>query len=44
MLPSIAHGEMEMEQTISAFRGALKRVQEVSSEQAFVRNLDIPLF
>ena len=44
MLPSIAHGEMEMEQTISAFRGALKRVQEVSSERAFARNLDIPLF
>ena len=44
MLPSTAHGEIEMEQTISAFRGALKRVQEVSSEQAFVRYLDIPLF
>jgi glutamate-1-semialdehyde aminotransferase len=44
MLPSIAHGEMEMEQTISAFRSALKRVQEVASEQAFVRNLEIPLF
>jgi glutamate-1-semialdehyde aminotransferase len=43
MLPSTAHGEMEMEQTISAFRGALMRVQEVSSEQAFVRYLDIPL-
>jgi len=44
MLPSTAHGELEMEQTISAFRGALQRVQEVSSEQAFVRYLDIPLF
>jgi glutamate-1-semialdehyde aminotransferase/predicted aldo/keto reductase-like oxidoreductase len=43
MLPSTAHGEMELEQTISAFRGALKHVQEVSSEQAFVRYLDIPL-
>ncbi len=43
MLPSTAHGEMEMEQTISAFRGALKRVQEASSKQAFVRYLDIPL-
>lgn len=43
MLPSIAHGEKEMEQTISAFRAALKRVQEVSSEQTFARYLDIPL-
>jgi hypothetical protein len=44
MLPSIAHGMMEMEQTISAFRGALQRVKEISSEQAFVGNLEIPLF
>jgi glutamate-1-semialdehyde 2,1-aminomutase len=44
MLPSIAHGMMEMEQTISAFRGALQRVKEISSEQAFVLNLEIPLF
>lgn len=44
MLPSIAHGEMEMKKTISAFREALIQVQEVSSEQTFVRHLDIPLF
>jgi glutamate-1-semialdehyde 2,1-aminomutase len=44
MLPSTAHGELEMEQTITAFRGALKRVQEVSSKREFIRNLEIPLF
>jgi glutamate-1-semialdehyde 2,1-aminomutase len=44
MLPSTAHGELEMEQTISAFRGALQRVQEVSSKREFIRNLEIPLF
>jgi len=43
MLPSTAHGDPEMEQTIAAFRGALQRVEEVASEQAFVRYLDIPL-
>ena len=43
MLPSIAHGEKEMGQTISAFRDSLRRVQEVSSEQTFARYLDIPL-
>jgi len=43
MLPSTAHGEKEMEQTICAFEGALGKVQEISSEQAFVRYLDIPL-
>ena len=42
MLPSLAHGKKEMEQTISAFRAALQRVQEVSSEQTFARYLDIP--
>ncbi|MBL7178020.1 MAG: aminotransferase class III-fold pyridoxal phosphate-dependent enzyme [Desulfobacteraceae bacterium] len=43
MLPSAAHGEKELEQTISAFRGALQRLQEVSAEQTFARYLDIPL-
>jgi glutamate-1-semialdehyde aminotransferase len=43
MLPSTAHGEPEMEQTIAAFREALQRVEEVESKQAFVRYLDIPL-
>lgn len=43
MLPSTAHGDTEMEQTIGAFREALRRVQEISAEQSFVRHLDIPL-
>ena len=43
MLPSTAHGALEMEQTVSAFRGALTRVQEVAANGAFVRHLDIPL-
>lgn len=43
MLPSLAHGAKEMEQTISAFRAGLQRVQEVSTEQTFARYLDIPL-
>jgi len=42
MLPSLAHGKYEMEQTISSFRAALQRVQEVSSEQTYARYLDIP--
>jgi glutamate-1-semialdehyde 2,1-aminomutase len=44
MLPSLAHGALEVEQTLAAFRGALTRVQEVAAEQAFVRHLEIPLF
>jgi glutamate-1-semialdehyde aminotransferase len=44
MLPSMAHGALEMEQTVSAFRGALTRVQAVAADGAFVRHLDIPLF
>jgi len=43
MLPSTAHGDAEMEETIRSFREALQRVQEISSEQSFVRHLDIPL-
>ena len=43
MLPSIAHGEPEVAQTVSAFRGALTRVQEVAANGTFVRHLDIPL-
>jgi glutamate-1-semialdehyde 2,1-aminomutase len=44
MLPSTAHGALELEQTVSAFRSALTRVQEVDADGAFVRNLEIPLF
>jgi glutamate-1-semialdehyde 2,1-aminomutase len=44
MLPSLAHGAQEMAETLSAFRGALTRVQEVSADRAFVRHLEIPLF
>jgi glutamate-1-semialdehyde aminotransferase len=44
MLPSLAHGPLEVEQTVSAFRGALTRVQEVAAAGAFVRHLEIPLF
>lgn len=44
MLPSLAHGELEIEQTVAAFRGALTRVQEVAAEGTFVRHLEIPLF
>jgi glutamate-1-semialdehyde aminotransferase len=44
MLPSLAHGTLEVEQTLSAFRGALTHVQEVAAEQAFVRHLEIPPF
>jgi glutamate-1-semialdehyde 2,1-aminomutase len=44
MLPAIAHGAQEMAQTVSAFRGALTRVQEVAANGTFVRHLDIPWF
>jgi glutamate-1-semialdehyde aminotransferase len=44
MLPSLAHGPMDVEQTVAAFRGALARVQEVAAQGAFVRHLEIPLF
>jgi glutamate-1-semialdehyde 2,1-aminomutase len=44
MLPSLAHGAAEIEQTVSAFRGALTRVQEVAADGTFARHLDIPLF
>lgn len=44
MLPSIAHGAPELEQTVSAFGGALRRVREVAADGSFVRHLEIPLF
>ncbi len=43
MLPSIAHGEMEKEKTISVFRAAFDTVKEVSSQETFARNFEIPL-
>jgi glutamate-1-semialdehyde 2,1-aminomutase len=44
MLPSLAHGDVEIEETTAAFRGALTRVQEVAAAGSFVRHLEIPLF
>ena len=44
MLPSLAHGAPDIAQTVSAFRDALIRVQEVDAEDGFVRHLNIPLF
>jgi glutamate-1-semialdehyde aminotransferase len=44
MLPSLAHGAPEIEQTVSAFRVALMRVQQVVSDDSFVQHLEIPLF
>jgi glutamate-1-semialdehyde aminotransferase len=44
MLPSLAHGARDLEQTANAFGGALARVREVAAEGAFVRHLEIPLF
>ena len=44
MLPSLAHGAPEIEQTVTAFRGALTRVQEVAADGALVRHLEIPVF
>jgi glutamate-1-semialdehyde aminotransferase len=44
MMPSVAHGGRDIEQTVSAFRGALTRVKEVAADGAFVRHLEIPWF
>ena len=41
MLPSLAHGEAELAQTLEAFRGALTRVREVSQANDFERHLEI---
>jgi glutamate-1-semialdehyde aminotransferase len=43
MLPSLAHGAADIEQTVSAFRGALTQVQEVAANGTFVQHLEIPL-
>jgi glutamate-1-semialdehyde 2,1-aminomutase len=41
-LPSAAHGEDELRQTIEAFEGALRLVQEVSADNRFESRLEIP--
>lgn len=43
MLPSLAHGEAELEQTLAAFRQALTRVQEVADQDRFATELELPL-
>jgi hypothetical protein len=43
MMPSLAHTELEVEQTVGAFRTALAGVQRVESEDSFVSALEIPL-
>ena len=43
MLPSLAHGEAELEQTLTAFRQALTRVQEVADQDRFATELELPL-
>jgi glutamate-1-semialdehyde 2,1-aminomutase len=43
LLPSLAHGEEALEQTLAAYRGALQRVQEVSASDSFARELEVPL-
>jgi glutamate-1-semialdehyde aminotransferase len=42
MLPSLAHGEREIDQTLLAFRSALTTVERVTREDAFVAALEIP--
>jgi glutamate-1-semialdehyde 2,1-aminomutase len=44
MLPSIAHGALDIEHTVSVFKDALTRVQEISADRTFVRHLEIPWF
>jgi glutamate-1-semialdehyde aminotransferase len=41
-LPSTAHGDSELQQTIDAFEGALRRVRDVSARNSFERELEIP--
>jgi glutamate-1-semialdehyde aminotransferase len=43
MLPSLAHGDRELEETLAAFRRALARVQRVAADGSFVSELEIPL-
>jgi glutamate-1-semialdehyde aminotransferase len=41
MLPSTAHGELELEQTAEAFEAALRRVRDVADANEFERHLEI---
>lgn len=43
MLPSLAHGDAELEQTLAAFRQALTRVQAVADQDRFATALELPL-
>jgi len=43
MLPSTAHGDREIEETLLAFRSALDVVRRASTEESFVSHLEIPL-
>jgi glutamate-1-semialdehyde aminotransferase len=43
MLPSLAHGEQELEETLISFRAALMRVRQATAEGSFISNLEIPL-
>jgi len=42
MLPSLAHGEAELEVTVAAFDAALARVREVAEADDFANALEIP--
>jgi glutamate-1-semialdehyde 2,1-aminomutase len=42
LLPSTAHGEQELGETLFAFEAALRRVQQVSADDCFERDLEIP--
>jgi glutamate-1-semialdehyde aminotransferase len=41
-IPSIAHGDVELQLTVEAFEGALQCVREVSSTNSFESALEIP--
>ena len=43
MLPSLAHGESELEKTLDAFKGSFARVNEVAKSKQFAKFLEIPL-
>lgn len=43
MLPSLAHGDAELDETVDAFRAALSHVRDVSAAGSYARALEIPL-
>jgi glutamate-1-semialdehyde 2,1-aminomutase len=43
LLPSLAHGEREVEETVAVFRSALASVHRVAVEDSFASALEIPL-